>query len=258
VRDFDYTVGSIVPACFESYARVFHPATRNGPDGPIDVRWSEVARAYGRTMHPLAEWGSLTGTWRHEPRQGDPLWEDAPATGGLPDRQTSALREVLAQHTGTPERCWFAVWEGYDPGTLTFLVDREQAGSQRAEQAIRARKQEHAAAAERLNAAARFLLPNRPMRLLSGPLGALGSGCVLDRFALAGQSPNLYWPEDRAWCVGSEIDLKSTYIGGSAACIQAILAEARLEALPASVDQLLTWDSDRVNPLPEPPGSGSV
>jgi hypothetical protein len=28
VRDFDYTVGSIVPAVFDAYARVFHPASR--------------------------------------------------------------------------------------------------------------------------------------------------------------------------------------------------------------------------------------
>ncbi|HEY0516297.1 MAG TPA: hypothetical protein VGD00_04190, partial [Solirubrobacteraceae bacterium] len=38
VRDFDFTVGSIVPACFEAYARVFHPAGLGGDDHPEPVR----------------------------------------------------------------------------------------------------------------------------------------------------------------------------------------------------------------------------
>jgi hypothetical protein len=35
--------------------------------------------------------------------------------------------------------------------------------------------------------------------------------------------------------------------------IVAVLADDRLESLPVSVDQHVTWDADTVNPLPAPP-----
>jgi hypothetical protein len=37
------------------------------------------------------------------------------------------------------------------------------------------------------------------------------------------QSPNIWWPEDRAWCVASEIDLRSSLVGCSAACAETLL-----------------------------------
>lgn len=46
------------------------------------------------------------------------------------------------------------------------------------------------------------------------------------------QSPNLWWPEDRAWFVATEIDGYSTYIGGEQACIDALVAHPHLEVLP--------------------------
>jgi hypothetical protein len=49
-------------------------------------------------------------------------------------------------------------------------------------------------------------------------------------------SPNLWWPDDRAWCVASEIDLAWTYVGGTEALINDILANSQLEAQLASPD----------------------
>ncbi len=213
VRDFDYTVGSIVPVGFEAYARVFHPARRREESELVEVGWGDVARDYGRVMHPLAEWGSLTSSWRDPDRAR--IWDEEPDTGRLPGRLARTLAEVLGRHTQTPEHCHFAVWEGW--GGIS----------------------------ERLSGAARFTLPQRPMLLLRGPASA--AVCALDGW---NQSANLWWPDDRAWCVGSEVDLMTTYIGGSVACIRAILADDRLEALPASVDQRVTWDSDTLNPQP--------
>jgi hypothetical protein len=51
-----------------------------------------------------------------------------------------------------------------------------------------------------------------------------------------GHSPNLWWPDDRAWCVATEIDLAWTYLGGSTALISDVLSKPRLEAQPASPD----------------------
>jgi hypothetical protein len=47
------------------------------------------------------------------------------------------------------------------------------------------------------------------------------------------QSASLWWPNGRAWFVGTEIDLNSTYVGGSSLAIEALLATPDdLEAFP--------------------------
>jgi hypothetical protein len=52
----------------------------------------------------------------------------------------------------------------------------------------------------------------------------------------AEQSPSLWWPDDRAWCVASEIDFCSTYVGGSPALIERVLGDDRLEAIPVRLE----------------------
>ncbi len=39
----------------------------------------------------------------------------------------------------------------------------------------------------------------------------------------ADQTPNLWWPEDRAWFVATEIDLAWTYVGGREALIEQLV-----------------------------------
>ena len=69
-----------------------------------------------------------------------------------------------------------------------------------------------------------------------------------DEVNAAFQSANLVWPEDRSWCVATEIDLVSTYVGGSAGLISAIVASAGLEAWEAKPDDDITDGADRINP----------
>jgi hypothetical protein len=64
------------------------------------------------------------------------------------------------------------------------------------------------------------------------------------------QSASLWWPADRTWFVATDIDLVTTFVGGSAACIDDVLASPALEAARVAVDQPFTWDADTVNPLP--------
>ncbi|WP_139277699.1 hypothetical protein [Rhodococcus marinonascens] len=68
-----------------------------------------------------------------------------------------------------------------------------------------------------------------------------------------GHGPNMWWPADRAWCVATDIDLMSTYVGASTEASIAVAAEATLEVVGASKDQRVTWDSDTTNPLPDRP-----
>ena len=68
--------------------------------------------------------------------------------------------------------------------------------------------------------------------LYMGPLS-----CVTSFFAgVWSDSPNLWWPEDRQWFVATDIDLDSTYVGGSEALIEALSNDPRFEVLPASRD----------------------
>jgi hypothetical protein len=222
VSPFDaYAVSSLVPRGFAGYARVFHPAHRlvdqenEGSQERREVRWADVARANGRRAHPAMEWASLTGDWRFLDEGGQPgLWDEPPARGSLPLGPAGHLAAVLAAHTSTPDRCWFGVWVGW--GSLAVPE------------------------------AARIELPQRPMRLLSGPVSAVTTSMTAPR----DQRASLWWPADRAWCVATDVDLLTTYVGGTAETIAAVTAHAALEALPVSPDQRVTWDSDTVNPPP--------
>ena len=64
------------------------------------------------------------------------------------------------------------------------------------------------------------------------------------------QSAALWWPADRAWCVATDVDLVSSYVAGSAACIAEVLATPGLEAVPAAPGDAITYDADTVNPQP--------
>ena len=58
-----------------------------------------------------------------------------------------------------------------------------------------------------------------------------GSIDQAEAFCNVEQSPNLWWPDDRAWCVATEIDFSSTYLGGSDAVIEKLLHDERVEAI---------------------------
>ncbi|TMD41293.1 MAG: hypothetical protein E6I88_07925 [Chloroflexi bacterium] len=68
---------------------------------------------------------------------------------------------------------------------------------------------------------------------------------------LSWQTPNLWWPEDRSWCVATEIDLAETYVGGSDACIARILEDRGLDAFPMRLDARII-DGHAVDPEESP------
>jgi hypothetical protein len=220
-QEFDYTVASVIPRCFARCVRVFHPARRgvSGARQPVEVRWSDVAARNHRLMHPTAEWGSLTGSWKLESQPG--LWDAPPAIGSLPVAVAERLLVTLMKHTRTPELFWFGIWSGYD-GLPQPLV----------------------------KSAGYFRLSEREMLLLNGSgTAALTSPLGSDDTQLA----NLWWPQDRSWCVSTDIDLMTTFVAGDDDCITSLLTQPNLEVLEASFKQRVTWDADTLNPLPEAP-----
>lgn len=60
------------------------------------------------------------------------------------------------------------------------------------------------------------------------------------------QTVNLWWSADRAWAVASEIDLRWSYVGGSADLIDAVLTDSRIEALPTGTGEPLSRVEDWV------------
>jgi len=90
----------------------------------------------------------------------------------------------------------------------------------------------------------RVRLPGRDYLLYAGPVTAVTAIAPLSG---DDQTANLYWPADRAWCVATEIDLAWTYVAGPAGLIDALLADSRLEALPARPDDPLTRVEDWVS-----------
>jgi hypothetical protein len=193
------TVSALVPAVFEAYARVLHPAVRYAGDDDVEVPWTEVAAHNGTVAHPLVQWLALTrGPVESQP----PVWDDGPSEGHLPVAVAARLGVVLGRHTGTPGDCLFGRWDGFG----FDLPD-----------------------------------PDVPARLLmrGGHDVVLVRGTVTDATRNLApepheQSANIWWPADQAWCVVTDIDLTSTYVGGSAACVAELLATAGLESFPAS------------------------
>jgi hypothetical protein len=89
----------------------------------------------------------------------------------------------------------------------------------------------------------RIHLPARDYLLFEAPLAAVpGFGKSVDN-----QSPNLFWPDDHAWCVATEIDLFCTLVAGPEALADALLSEPRLEAWRVDPGDPVTYDSDLVN-----------
>lgn len=200
--------GDLVPAGFPSYVRIFHPAYRGLGTERKPARWAEIAARTGRKMHATVDFAALVGHGEADspPQHLPGLYDEAPDRHPLPTAEAAVLAPFLAATTSTPERCWFAVWEGY--GNLT----REIAS------------------------APQFEVPGRVYHLLSGPVVAASdvvTGVWPSGWSrpLPRQTPDLWWPDDHAWFVASDTDLDWTLVGCNQACRDGILALPELEAL---------------------------
>ena len=212
----DYSVGSLVPVVFETYARILHPAwgpSVTGKDRP--VRWDAVAAWSGRTMHALAQWERLSVPVTEAVA---PPFVAPPNRGGLPPASLAALCGVLAAHSTTPEGCFVGVWEGYGWPVAAWAGPHV------------------------------VHLENRSFHVRRGRLALaleVGWQPVSGRFEV--EPPTLIWPADQAWFVAADPDLDSTYLGGSAALVDAVIAHANLEAWQAAASDEIGVASDSVN-----------
>ncbi len=274
LHPFAKDVGSVVPTGFDAYARIFHPAwigarptpqwaTPSGmilpPASGVDVRWSEVAAWAGRTVHPEMQFHAIAAPVPGR-SHGPELWDYAPQDGVLSVRQAGALVEILPSHTTTPDDCWLCLWEGYG-----YFTDRAPwmiaSVSSKRRSWLGFRLPRLGTRLPRKSPA--FVVP--PMPRPPPPIGSTvepfpgrkrvrlpGRDYLLFKGSIAqaqgwDDGPNLWWPEDRAWCVASEIDFSYSYVGGSTELIDEILRHPALEALPATIDDGVNYTSDKVN-----------
>lgn len=146
-----------------------------------------------------------------------------------------ALRAVLERHTAAGQAWFFAVWEGH--GWVLGGGTRTTVGGG----LVRERR----VSGVYPDDSARLRHPYRAYLLFAGP-PSLVSG-LGDPNGVWVQSPNLSWPDDRSFCLATEIDFDSTLVAGSAALVAAVLADPILEAWPVTVDDSLAHDGDTVN-----------
>ena len=246
LHPFAQDAGSIIPPGFDAYARIFHPAMRRVGQTEVRVTWREIADSNLRVHHPEMQFGAIAGglALKHGSQPG--LWDRAPVTGTLPLDVARALVGVLRDRTETPELCWFAAWEGlgdFRDGSAVLLTlggSPDDGPTTPPPGTYRAKPTEHP----------RFTLPHRGYYLARGPLAAALE--TVYGVTWAYHSASIWWPNDRAWCVATEVDFDWTYVGASNECIAAVLDDPDLEALPARLSDGVTYASDPINAMPLP------
>jgi hypothetical protein len=230
LRPFDaFQVTSVVPAGFEAYARVLHPAEEPGT-GERLVRWAEVAGWSGQPLRPDTQFHSIALP-PVRPSQPAPWASQGPRQGSLYPPDAALLASLARNWTTTPERCWFCVWDGYGWPAVPLTAPGQSA--QPLPDPIPAG----------VRSGPRVRLPNREYLLYTGPAEDVTAPALLGE----DQTANLWWPDDQAWCVASEIDLGWSYIGGPADLIEQVLADERIEALPVSPDDPVSRVEDWVD-----------
>jgi hypothetical protein len=151
--------------------------------------WQSVAAANSREFDSLAQWTKISVDAEGVEWRGDPR------TGTLTPSLARSISEVLAGFTTTPATCYFGLWEGFGGSELPPDVQL-------------------------------FESNRRVMGLFEGPIGD-----VTHSFSSwpGSQLANIWWPQDRAWFVVSEIDYDSTIVAGSRECIDALLRTSGVE-----------------------------
>jgi hypothetical protein len=168
------------------------------------------------------------------------VWDGTePSQGDLEPGALAVLCQVLSGHTEPGTEFFFALWDGHGwiYGSPSVAISGQ------------AEPVPPAFPAEILQGP-RLRLPHRDYLLFSGPLEAITElGYQVTRDWFIAQSPNLFWPADRSWCVATEIDFDSTLVAGSHELIAGVLGNPRLEAWTVDPDDSLAYDADTLNPL---------
>lgn len=214
-------VADFLPTGYAAYARILHPAYWHS----TPTRWRDLARVRGLEVDAETSFAEASGI---EPRDRRAWDEAAPQVGSLGALPLRVVGDVMASHTATPDRCVYLMWDGWGfwGGGVSYTIGAGMTAEQ--ERMVRERAVEKAEAERAMLAEVPLVgRPGRNYYVFEGPLTAIGSSFQFAWY----QSPSMWWPADRAWCVATEVDGDSTYIAGSRGCIDAILDASELEAI---------------------------
>lgn len=177
-----------------------------------NVSWADIAKWGGRVYHASMQFEAIATPHQNGGLSPKPWGGQVP--GYMPTHQVESLANVLGVFTSTPDTMRYLVWEGYGHIPRT---SRPRVGS-----------------------------PERKYLLYCG-----GIEDMRGRSASKGdhEPPEYWFPEDKAWCVATDMDLFWTYVGGSRACIDTLLRSPDLEAVPATIHDGLDVESDAINRL---------
>jgi len=202
-----FHVEMTVPRGYEAYARIFFPFSRSAVDA--EGEWHEERVTW---TDMATENGKVVhALMEHEtitpPTVGN---EAGPQCWSMPDPvQVEVMLPVLARHTSSTEG-WFLLWDGFGNLNRDVLSD----------------------------AVPKVGHPHRDFFLLHGPL---------DTYANFVDVPNYWWPDDRAWCLSSETDFFWSYLAGSRACVDEILAIPAMDAVETALENPAHQGMDTVN-----------
>jgi hypothetical protein len=200
-------VRSWLPAVFEAYARILHPAGEGDATGFRHVRWSEIGAWSGKRLGDASSILDLARRWdgaRWDQEPGRSL----PETGRLVSPHLERLLGILAAATATPGTVWLLVWAGYGGLPVAERVLRRAA----------------------MDIDPSWRGAGRRYVLLRGTIEEPDGEQAGSPFEAP---PSFWWADDRAWFVSTDIDSFSTYVGASSATIARLLADDLLEVLPA-------------------------
>lgn len=171
----------------------------------------------------------------------------------------AALVETLEPHTGTPDDCTLAVWEGngwaYE-GSSAVLTAAPRWPRLRPARPARFRFRRgwslHGGTPPapipstrqsiplEVFATPRFELPNRTYLLLRGHVREARNIGQYAGDRLFAQCPDYMWPADRAWIVTTDTDLCGAFVGGSPELQQALMACDALDTVTIAREALIS------------------
>ena len=170
-----------------------------------------MAAYTGSHVHRLMQWKKLSAPTM--------LGCDVivPDEDNFPDAVTAPLEELLLLHTKCHE-CWIGVWRGWG-GHEGYYYNHVPYPTKYVEDS---------------HGRDIWDLFRAPLNVAFAPVAWA-------------HTANLVWAADRSWWATKGINLHTTYIGGSASLIDAVLETDALEALPAELEDDVTINSDRLN-----------
>ena len=147
-------------------------------------------------------------------------WVYGPLEGSLEPELATSLVALLRSATASAESCWFGIWDGF--GCLD-KVDRRTAS---------------------------ITTANRRWHLFRGPLDHLA---LSFNTSFQHQTANLVWPEDRSWCLSTEIDAETTFVGGGDELIDLILKATDLETRKTFAENPMMRFGSMLQPVVDKP-----